>query len=136
MLEVWVSGPVVDVVLRGPEAETGGIRAEGLVDTGASIIGLDRRLALQLGLSAISKTPVQIANGTEVMATVYALELEVPGLQFREWVRVAAVTMDFPSTRILLGRSFLRHFVLTYNGGEDLFHWFRLGRSTPDEAYD
>jgi hypothetical protein len=58
------------------------------------------------------------------------MDLEVPELQFRDWVRVLAVEMAYPSSRVLLGRAFLRKFTLTFNfGGDDRFHWYPLGQT-------
>lgn len=74
-----------------------------------------------------------VADGSEVSATIYRVEVEAPELGYRDIAQVAAVTMERASTRVLLGRSFLRQFILTYHGGEDLFHWFRLGQSAPED---
>jgi hypothetical protein len=48
--------------------------------------------------------------GESVEATVYADEIEVPELGFRKTLRMYAPRAGAPSSRILLGRSFLAHF--------------------------
>jgi predicted aspartyl protease len=96
----------------------------GIVDTGASVICLDKRVALRLGLTAVNRKPMEVADGTQIMATIYMAEMQIEGLGFRDWVEVFALPMTRPSSRVLLGRSFLKNYLVTYNGPEGLFHYF------------
>jgi predicted aspartyl protease len=123
--EVWVSGPVIDITLHGNDPNLPALSLQGIVDTGASVICLDRRVAVRLGLTAINKKPMEVADGTLLEASVYMAEMVIPGLGFRDWVEVYALPMARPSMRVLLGRSFLKSYHVTYNGPEELFHYHK-----------
>lgn len=123
--EIWVSGPVIEIGLSGPDGKTEQLQA--LIDTGASTICIDRRIALRLGLQAVDITSMEVADGTCIPASIYAARLTVPELQFDDFERVAAIEMETPSNRVLLGRSFLRHFITTSNGRDARFHYQRVG---------
>ena len=120
---VWVSQPVIDVCLIGPQGQEEA--CFGLIDTGASVVCADRRISKKLGLIASNRTSLQIADGSEVWATVYRGRLRVPELSFDAPIELYAVEMAVPSTRILLGRSFLSNYNVTYMGRERMFHWYR-----------
>jgi predicted aspartyl protease len=64
----WVTGPYLDISLSGGEGPTAEVTAVGLVDTGASSICCDRRIALHLGLKAVNKAAMELADGTLVEA--------------------------------------------------------------------
>jgi len=122
--EIWVSGPQLEITLHGSDPSTPTESLEGLIDTGASVICLDGRVATRLGLVAINRKPMQVADGSQVMASVYMAEMTIAGLGFKEWVEIYALPMARPSPRVLLGRSFLRNYMVTYNGREELFHFY------------
>ncbi len=102
-------------------------RLEALIDTGASTICIDRRVALRLGLQSVDQTTMEVADGSRIPSTIYAARVTIPELGFNDWERVAAIEMEHPSNRVLLGRSFLRHFITSYNGRDARFHYHRLG---------
>lgn len=95
-----------------------------MIDTGASGICIDRRVALALGLIGSNRKPLQMADGSETVATSYRAFMSVKGLNCEDWVEVCGVPMKLPSSRVLLGRSFLRRYIVTYNGPEELFHYY------------
>ncbi len=123
--ELWVSGPIIDITLHGADPAIPAETLEGIVDTGASVICLDKRVAIRLGLTAVNRKPMEVADGTLVEATIYMAEMKIPGLGFSDWVEVFALPMTRPSQRVLLGRSFLKNYIVTYNGPEGLFHYHR-----------
>jgi hypothetical protein len=51
------------------------------------------------------------------------VRMRIAQLDFDRWVRVSAVPMQLPSSRVLLGRSFLRDYWLTCHGPEESFHF-------------
>lgn len=75
---------------------------------------------------------MQVADGNLVDTTAYMAGMIIPGLRFEEIVEVFAVEMPRPSSRVLLGRSFLKHYIVTYNGPEELFHYFHAAGGTFD----
>lgn len=117
--------------MSGPNGETE--RLSALIDTGASTICVDRRVALRLGLQAVDITSMEVADGARIPATIYAARLTIPELQFDDFERLAAIEMEIPSDRVLLGRSFLRHFITSYNGGDGRFHYHRIGPTVYEE---
>lgn len=123
--QVWVSGPLVGITLHGSDPTTPTETLDGIIDTGASVICLDKRVATRLGLTAVNRKPMEVADGTVVEAVVYMAEMTITGLGFRDWVEVFALPMDRPSQRVLLGRSFLRNYHVTYNGPDELFHFHK-----------
>lgn len=72
--------------------------------------------------------PVDTASigvvGGAVEATVYAGELDVPELNFRRTLQMYSPKSISPLSPVLLGRSFLEFFVLTYEGPAGLFHFY------------
>lgn len=132
-VEVWVSGPIIDILLRGNMPGAPALQLQGIVDTGASVICLDRRVALRLGLTSISKKAMEVADGSVVEAIVYMADLTVPALDFRDWVEIYALPMERPSTRVLLGRSFLKGYHVTYSGPNETLHYHKVIAPPPED---
>lgn len=121
---MWVTGPLVEIVLQGHGAASRET-LEGIVDTGASVICLDRRVAVRLDLTPINIKTMVVADGSEVQATVYMAQMTIPELEFRDWVEVHGLPMKRATSRVLIGRSFLSGYHVTYNGPEDRFYYAR-----------
>jgi predicted aspartyl protease len=51
--ELATVGAIIDVSVQGRALNIEPVPARGLIDTGASVVFLDRRLALQAGLKAV-----------------------------------------------------------------------------------
>jgi sarcosine oxidase gamma subunit len=68
-----------------------------------------------------------VADGTEVPAIGYMVQMRIAGLKFDQWIKVFGVEMKYPSTRILLGRSFLAGYHVTYSGPDEWFVWHKAG---------
>ena len=128
--EIWVSGPIIDITLHGSNPALPTEELQGIIDTGASVICLDKRVALRLGLTAVNRKRMEVADGSVVESTVYMAEMAIEGLGFKDWVEIHALPMTRPSQRVLLGRSFLKNYLVTYNGPEGLFHYHK-----PDRFY-
>jgi predicted aspartyl protease len=95
----------------------------GIIDTGASDICIDKPIPVRLGLTAINLKTMIVADGSEVEATVFAGELCIPELDFRDWVELHGMAMKSETTRVLLGRSFLAPYHVTYSGPDERFHF-------------
>lgn len=88
---------------------------------------------MRLGLQAVDQTTMEVADGARIPSTIYAVKVAVPELGFDDFERVAAIEMETASDRVLLGRSFLRHFITSYNGRDGCFHYHRLGPTVYEE---
>lgn len=117
----WVTGPEIELAIASPNGPSE--PAVGIVDTGASVVCMDRRIAVRLGLTAINRKPMQLADGAIVDATGYAARLIVPELSFDDEFEVFGVQMEHPSSRVLIGRSFLRRYNVNYNGPLERFEF-------------
>lgn len=121
----WVTGPEIDLTVASPHVGSS-LPAVGIVDTGASVICLDRRIPVQLGLDPTNRKPMQMADGTTVRATGYAARLIIPALGFDDEFEVFGVPMQYPSSRVLIGRSFLRRYNVNYNGPAERFEFHEI----------
>lgn len=132
----WVTGPDVSLALHGdgPNAETEALN--GIIDTGASIICIDNRIAKRLGLIASNRKGVQMADGRVVVSAIYAARMTIPVLEFDDIVQVCGVEMDFPSTRVLIGRSFLKDYIVNYDGPKERFEFHETDRGNEYFHYD
>jgi predicted aspartyl protease len=129
----WVTGPEIELTIASPDGPSQG--ATGIVDTGASVICLDRRIPVHLGLRSTNRKLMQMADGTTVQATAYAARLIIPALGFDDEAEVFGVPMHSPSSRVLIGRSFLRRYIVNYNGLPERFE-FHEYRSPSYEEHD
>ena len=132
-----LNGPRLRVIVRslGPSGVQPGsdfAEQDALIDTGASDICIDARVARQLGLQAVDIVRIGVVGGF-AEAVVYAGILEVPELHFSRIMRFYAPRGAAPSSQLLLGRSFLAHFIMTYDGPNGIFHFYNpsVGLSGP-----
>lgn len=132
--ELAVLGPVIDIEICGANTVGAGIMARGLIDTGASGICLDEKIATRLGLIKIDEKELRVVGGGAFMSAVYMGLIRVPLLEFSEIMPVCAVPMRNDSHEVLLGRSFLKNFIVTFNGPEGMFHFSHPPR--PPGIYD
>jgi predicted aspartyl protease len=129
----WVTGPNVNLTLRGADDATQPEHLDGVIDTGASTICVDSRVARRLGLVASNKKDVQMADGRIVLSTIYSARMSIAALGFDDYVQVCGIEMDYPSSRVLLGRSFLRNYIVNYNGPIERFEFHETAGG--DEFY-
>jgi len=114
------SGPHLRVLVRNPFDEHNTTEVDAIVDTGASCICISRRLVKELGLQRTGQTRL-VAVGADHPAGVYAASLIVPALDFEKFLPVLAPDGAYTAPTILLGRTFLEHFVFSYNGPDGTF---------------
>lgn len=142
--ELAALGPLIDIVIRPPALPFRQpqpharqfIRARGLIDTGATDVCIDISMAAELGLTPTGREQVGVAGGASMMAEVFAGCLEVPELGFSEVVPLYALKTRRPTHDVLLGRSFLRNFIVTFDGPQGVFHFYKptpYGFAGPDE---
>lgn len=96
------------------------IEMTGLIDTGASDICIDYRLALELGLKEIDQRSVGVVGGS-VQAKIYLGRLIVPDVGFDRVCPLYALKVRHPTHEVLLGRSFLENYVVTFDGPAGTF---------------
>lgn len=123
----WVTGPDVDVTFHGEGPNASVETLHGVIDTGASVICADSRVVRRLGLVAADRRFVQMADGRMTTSTVYRTRMTIPDLGFDDYVLVFAIEYAFEgavsSRRVLLGRSFLRNYIVNYNGPHERFEF-------------
>ena len=128
--KTWVTGPDVDLTLYSDDAPAGRVSLLGIIDTGASCICVDSRVAKRLGLVSSDRKPVQMADGRVQTSTIYTARMAIPALGFDDYVQVNAVDMEFPTDRVLLGRSFLKDYIVDYDGPRERFEFHETSRGS------
>lgn len=119
-LPVRARGAVVKVLVRvaGTTAECGPFPA--YLDTGASVTVLDSGVIHALGAEPVAEAGLHVLGRDTVSHHgVYHVEValaDAPG--DRAWLALEVLdgTVNPKGTAAALGRDFLAHFVLTYNG--------------------
>jgi hypothetical protein len=88
-----------------------------LVDTGALESFIDCDLATQLDLPISDRREISGSRGRHEV-DVYTGQVYVPAFEFTVYGQFAGVYLSSGGTdfRVLIGRTFLKYFTLTYNG--------------------
>jgi predicted aspartyl protease len=88
-----------------------------LVDTGAEESFIDNDLAVRLNLPVVDKQHVSGSAGRHEV-NVYLAQIHVPSITFTIYGRFGGVDLAAGGQRhhALIGRTFLKSFVMTYNG--------------------
>jgi predicted aspartyl protease len=123
--ELARTGPIIDISIEKARSQFAGFAAKGLIDTGASAVCISQRIADQLDLPQVDEDVLGVVGGGTVPTKIYAGYLVVPALDFREITQLHAVNMRNGNHNVLLGRSFLSHFIVTFDGPEGMFHFAR-----------
>jgi len=100
---------------KAPVAGIAGV--EALVDTGASESCIDGLLAAQLNLPVVDRRRISGAGG-EHETNVYLAQVHVPSLPCTIYGAFAGVHLIAGGQvhKALIGRTFLQHFKMTYDG--------------------
>jgi hypothetical protein len=98
-----------------PTPDVKGLQA--LVDTGAMQSCIDASLAMQLKLPIVNQVQVAGAHGA-AMLNVHMAQVYVPTLPHLMWGNFVGADLvgGGQPIRAILGRDFLRHFKMSYNG--------------------
>lgn len=121
--DIRQEGVYIDVVIKPPGSPLAGIKTRGLIDTGADFILITSSIARQLQLRHVNNDVIGGIGGGEMEARVHIGQIEVPHLQFRKTLPLYAIGWSATSHAVLLGRSFLEHFVFIYDGPSQVFHF-------------
>ncbi len=116
---VWVDvgfDPAYKANQKGPP-QPGKSRIEGLVDTGAEEGCIDSSLAALLKLPIVDRRKVCGISGS-LEVDMHLAQVHIPSLKFTLHGRFAGVHLVPGGHRyqVLIGRTFLRHFKLVYDG--------------------
>lgn len=120
-LGVTFEGNVIDVIIRRePEAPhleevPNFLESRALIDTGASDICIDYRIAHALKLREIDQRMIGTAGGP-IEVAVYNGVFEVPLIGFSRMMRLFAPRIDRINYNVLIGRSLLRDYIVTFDG--------------------
>ena len=87
------------------------------MDTGAQASCVDSALAMELGLPVVDRTQVAGIHGASEVNSHLA-QIYIPDLEFTIYGQFAGVHLAAggQTHSALLGRTFLRHFTMTYEG--------------------
>jgi predicted aspartyl protease len=125
VMEIEHAGPIIDVIIRPVRGSFSGLRARGLIDTGATDVLISPAIASKLGLSHVNDDVMNVVGGGELDSKVYSGYIEVAELEFKKILPLHAVPWRQTSHTILLGREFLRYFIFNYDGPRGMFHFSR-----------
>ena len=103
------SGASVPIIIRSLFGHQ--ISVNALIDTGSELTCVDENL---IGTWQLNPIDFQTVPGSQSLAPVYALELEIPALSIRALIGVASRNLQDPAA--LLGRAQLSDCVLVYDG--------------------
>lgn len=130
LLPIRARGAVVKVLVRaaGSFLEHGSFPA--YLDTGASVTVLDYGVIHALGAEPVAEAGLHVLGRDTVSHHgVYAVEIALADATAgaRKWVPLEALdgTVNPKGTAAALGRDFLAHFIVTYNGPRNQvsLHW-------------
>jgi predicted aspartyl protease len=120
-LKLRIEGPIVDVFISEPGGSIPGERVRFMVDTGADVTIVSRRVVDGLGMVRTRMDRVRGATGAPARAPVYRahLAIEVIGTTFD--VDVLALVRESDDCDGLLGRDVLAHLRFVYDGPRGIF---------------
>ena len=101
----------------GPIPVAGIADVQALIDTGATESCIDSLLATQLGLPIADNKPISGVHGSQTV-NLHLAQIHVPSLDQTIYGLFAGVHLAAGGQphRAILGRTFLRHFVMIYAG--------------------
>jgi len=133
-------GPIVDIQILPASAAVGAIAADGgtvpapqkvaaLIDTGATASVIQESVASALSLTPIGQQNINTPSCQDHPCYTYAVMLLLPtpdaGLPHpvRFETTVIAAPLSGQNIQCLLGRDFLKHVMMVYNGPQDSFYF-------------
>ncbi len=137
-----IDGPVIDIVVRcepGAERSEEGYPSEhrtgALIDTGASEVCIDYRIAHALDLREVDQRMI-VTPGGNILVKVFLGLLEVPSLGFSRLMPLYAPKVERLNYAALLGRSFLKDFYVTFEGPTGRFVFVHKDDAFPPPPED
>ena len=122
VVEKWAKGAGVELKQA--------LNLEALIDTGASVTGIDESVLNQLGYPPIGVSSLSTPSGTS-QTYVYMVRLVIPSQKDPRFpanipriiidnVRAIAVKLGEQPYKVLLGRDILSNMIMVYNGPQAL----------------
>jgi predicted aspartyl protease len=93
-----------------------------LIDTGASGVCIDYRIAHALRLREVDQCTITVV-GSSIPAAIFMADLEVPALGYHRTIPLIASKVGRINYNVLLGRSFLSDYIVTFDGPAGCFHF-------------
>jgi predicted aspartyl protease len=92
-------------------------KVQALVDTGAAESCIDNVLAVELNLPIVNRRSISGAHGSHP-TNIYLAQVHIPSLKFTIHGEFAGVDLIAGGQihKTLIGRTFLRHFTMVYEG--------------------
>lgn len=121
-------GPIVQIVVGLAQSFTDQLLQQGqslpqpiagnaLIDTGASTTCIDNLAAQTLGLPAIDVVQMTSASHASIEQNIYPIQMQVVGSPIRvEVPRAIGANLAAQGLVALIGRDYLQHCTLFYNG--------------------
>jgi len=99
---------------------------QALVDTGATESCIDNLLATELYLPIVDQWPISGAHGKH-LTNIYLAQAHIPSLNFTIHGEFAGVDLIAGGQihKMLIGRIFLRHFTMIYEGASGVVTLFK-----------
>ncbi len=93
------------------------VSGNALIDTGASTTCIDEKIARQMKLPAIDVVSMASASHAATQQNVYPVQMQIVGSPIRvEIPRAIGANLQSQGIIALIGRDYLRHCTLHYNG--------------------
>lgn len=132
--QLTAKGPIIPLILTGRGER---IQTRGLIDTGASFCAIKPKLSHRLNLKVVDRkrisgvSPSGTGNHVDGDADVAFgfVGLDSPTHELPLQLVVADFLRDDPTMGLLLGRTFLQHFDLVYEGSCGRFSLTRASGS-------
>jgi len=124
--EGQIIGLDVEVVIRSLTPNSGAadsIASFGVIDTGADKVLIPRSIAKRLGLKPINNITAFLASGEGRPAINYLGVLELPALGYSQPIEMTAMADGGEPNHVLLGKNFLREFLVTIDCARSVC-WF------------
>ncbi|MCK4248921.1 MAG: retropepsin-like domain-containing protein [Candidatus Omnitrophica bacterium] len=120
-VEVHIPKQLAEAFAKEEKPIPGCLSGYALIDTGASMMCIDRKIIESLGVQPVNEALVGTVGGTRKQY-VYPVNLRFPNTDLPE-LNVLCLGGDFTGqneTIALIGRDILQNFLLVYNGPEAL----------------
>ena len=122
-LQIASARPPADANELSPGFVPRTMTVKALLDTGASLNGIDSELAQSLGLAIVDRRFASSGLGSG-MTDIYLGDLRIPALESKIGERLFGLSLGGPNShfQLLLGRPFLQDFIFRYDGLEGEFY--------------
>jgi predicted aspartyl protease len=116
-ITVTVAETIADQLVQQGKSVPQPVSGMALIDTGASATCIDDALAQRLGVPVIDVVQMSSASHAATSQNVYPIQIEVLGAGIKVNVpRAIGAALETQGIIALIGRDFLEHCTLFYNG--------------------